>query len=171
MDFMKLIEETEKATQNIEIPNQPQVLLDLNEEMTKPEPDFKTITDLISKDIALTAQVIKIAKTPFWGTRREINSVHIALVVLGLRNFKNIILSSCLRNVFKNDVIPDEEFKIFYNHSLKSAGVSRFLADNITFKDNERVDQNQAYLVGLFHDCGIMIMAKRYQNYYDRMSL
>jgi HD-like signal output (HDOD) protein len=169
MDSQKLLQETEQIIQNDDIPNQPQVVLDLNKELNKPEPNFYKISDLVGNDIDLTIKVIRIANSPFWGIKREINSIHSALVILGIRNFKNLVLSSCLQKVLKNDVIPNEEFEIFYIHSLKTAGVSSFLAENLSFQDNKKVDKDHAYLLGLLHDCGIMIMAKKYQGYYDDM--
>jgi len=169
MDTQKLLQETEQIIQSDDIPNQPQVVLDLYDEFNKAEPNFRIISDLISKDISLASKVIGIANAPFWGVEQDVNSIQTALVLLGIKQFKNLVLSSCLKKVFKNNAIPDEEFEIFYIHSIKTAGISSFLAENLSFIDNEKVDKDHAYLVGLFHDCGIMIMAKKYQGYYDEM--
>jgi len=169
METIKLVEETEQIIQNNDIPNQPQVLLELNEEMNKPEPNFYKISDLVGRDINLALKIMRIANAPFWGMRQEVKSIHSALVILGLKNFKNLVLTSCFQNVLKNNAIPSEEYELFYRHSLKTAYISRFLAENLLFNDHKKVDKEHAYLVGLFHDCGILIMAKKYQGYYGQM--
>ena len=127
MNTQALLEATENIIHSDDIPNQPQVVLELNKEMNKPEPEFRTISELVGRDIGLTSKVIRIANAPFWGIRREINSIHTALVILGLKNFKNLILTSSLNKVLKNDTIPDKEYDKFYSHSVKTAGLSRFL--------------------------------------------
>jgi HD-like signal output (HDOD) protein len=168
--FRQQEEEIMKIDQEIDIPNQPQIILDLNEELSKLEPDFKLITNLVRKDIALTARIIKIANAPFWGLKRKVDSIQGALLVLGLRNFKNTVLASCLKNVFHNGSSLNDVCDVFFKHSTTTASVARYLADNIQFKDFERVDKDHAYLVGLFHDCGIMLMAKKFDDYLDNLN-
>ena len=159
-----IIAETEKLISSIEIPSRPIILLKINEEVTKPEPDFKAIISLIYKDLAMTAKMIQIANSPFFGVRYKVNTVDRALSVLGLNNFNDIILASSLRKAFAEYQIPSKILDDFYQHYLLIAGVSKFLAKNTL---SGKINSNLAYITGLFHDCGILLLTKKYSDYYE----
>ena len=98
----RLVEEAEKIFRSIAIPSPPRVLMQLNEEMGKAEPEYRVITDLVSQDLAMTAKVLRIANSPYFGVRNRIKSIATALSVLGLEHFRNIVLASAFRDGMKN---------------------------------------------------------------------
>ena len=163
----QLIEEAQKLTNEIILPNQPQVIQELDKELNKKNADFRSISNLIGKDVTLTAKVIKIANAPFWGNKRKVDSIERALFILGLKNFKNIVLTTCMRETFQTDTLTNEQFEAFHKHSMKVAVIARFFADHIAFEENYKIDKDQAYLTGLFHDCGMMLMSKKFDDYLD----
>lgn len=160
-----------QLTQDIIIPNRPEIIQKLDRELRKKEPEFKTIRQLISKDLSLTAKIIKIANAPFWGVKKKVDSIENALFVLGLENFKSIVLTTCLRETLQSSPVSNEQFNAFTHHSIAVAAIARHFADNIIFVNNYRVDKEHAYLTGLFHDCGIILMATKFADYFDQCSL
>ena len=165
-DLNKVLIETEKIVNEIGIPNRPQALIDINAEMKKSQPNFDALSSHVETDINLIVTVLRLANSPFFGLRHKVETVKRALTVLGLNNFKNIVLASCMKNAFIQDFITQNQFELFYNHSVLVAEISKFIAQNIN-KDTERNSiQDYAYMVGIFHDCGILIMAKKFPSYY-----
>lgn len=167
----QLIQEAQKLTKDIVFPNQPRIILALDKELQKSEANFKSISNLISKDVALSAKVLKIANAPFWGIKKKVDTIERALFVLGLKNFKNIVLTTCLQEIFQSDPKSNENFIAFNNHSIAVAGVAKYFSGHIKFEEAYRIDQEVAYLVGLFHDCGMMLMAKKFDDYLDNCLL
>ncbi|MCH7677428.1 HDOD domain-containing protein, partial [candidate division KSB1 bacterium] len=61
--------EAKKIFASIQFPSQPQILINIRQEINKPEPEFKTIAQLVNQDLALTAKVIKVVNSSFFGLR------------------------------------------------------------------------------------------------------
>lgn len=165
-----ILEEAEKIVKEIGIPGRPQTLIDINIELKKPYPDFDTLSRYIEKDIHLIVTILKLVNSPFFGLRHKIDSAKRALTLLGLNNFNNIILASCMHHAFKGNYVSERKFEQFYTHSLLVADVSRFLSQNILTKTKEHIDPYLAYMVGVFHDCGVLIMSKKFPDYYEKMN-
>ncbi len=131
--------------------------------MNKAEPDYKKLIELVRQDMAMTTRVIKTANSPCFGVRNPIESINTALSILGLENFRHIIMASALREAMKDRYIPLKEFATFYNHSMWIAMIAQMLVKEIDEQNGSPVNQQQAYLAGLFHNCGMPIMAKKYR--------
>ena len=165
----KLVEEAKKIIQSIAIPSPPRILMDIQQEMGKPEPEYRTLTELISRDVSMTARVLKVANSPFFGLRYRAKSIDTALSVLGLDNFANVILTSALRDAMKHQNIPLKELEAFYHHSILIARLCQSMAQRISQRGKDGVSPHQAYLTGLFHDCGMPMLAWRFGDYYPNV--
>lgn len=162
-----MIDEAQQLIQSVVIPSPPQLLIELQSEMNKAEPDYKNLIECVRQDMAMTARVIKTANSPFFGVRNPIESVHTALSILGLENFRHIIMASALREAMRNNYIPSKEFDTFYNHTMWVAQIAQLIVKNIEKNNTIPINTQQAYLAGLFHNCGMPIMAKKYKSYFS----
>ncbi|MBF0328633.1 MAG: HDOD domain-containing protein [Nitrospirae bacterium] len=147
------IKRAEELVKGIGIPSQMGIVIAINEETSRPNPNFGRISDLIGQDVGLAAKVLKIANSPFFGGR-PVDSIHQALNMMGMSNFSNVIMSSALR-----DVCGDADDS-FWSHSMFVAKISAYIA-----KKTQLTTENQAYLLGLFHDCAIPLLLKKFPNY------
>lgn len=161
-----IIDEAQQLIQSIVIPSPPKLLIELQSEMNKPEPDYKKLIECVRQDMAMTARVIKTANSPFFGIRNPVENIHTAISILGLENFRHIIMAAALREAMKGKYIPLKEFETFYNHSMWIAQIAQLIVKNIQEKKSIVIDAQQAYLAGLFHNCGMPIMAKKYKAYF-----
>jgi HD-like signal output (HDOD) protein len=121
------------------------------------EVDVQRIVDLVSCDESIAAQCLRVANSALYFRSREVKSVHGAIVVLGVRQIREILLSCSLLNL-----LPKENWVIdplvFWEHSLGCALVSRFCACKARYKEPER-----AYLAGLLHDLGELVNMMSFQ--------
>lgn len=140
------------------IPSQPQIILDINEKVKKENADFSNIADIVSKDVAMTAKLLKVVNSAFFGVGEKVDSVYRAFSLLGMKNFISIILASALRESLCSN--NDPALENFWDHSLATATISMHIAKKIKY---DTVDQ--AYLAGLFHDCGVPLLKKRFPDY------
>ncbi|MCK5145340.1 HDOD domain-containing protein [bacterium] len=160
-------ESAQKILASITIPSPPRVLIGIQEELSKAEPSFTKVLAFISEDVALTAKVIKVANSPFFATRYPIKGLETALPILGLDNFRNIILTSALRTAFKQTGLPQEEMNTFHEHSLIVARTCQTISMHLDRKVAYKIDTGLAYMAGLFHDCGMPLLGQRFPQYYN----
>lgn len=155
---VKTAEDTIKA---VGIPPQPEVILKIKKEIDSGSPNLLKIAELVSQDVGLTATTLKIASSPLVGLGK-ITSITQALNLLGTKNFYNLILASALRDTLSLKGVDKKVFETFWRHSLQIAKACSLVMKRLNKKLTE-----DAYLVGLFHDCAVPIMLKRFDNYLD----
>lgn len=141
----------------VDIPPCPAVLMDLDAELRKDEPDQREIALLISRDPALAGHVMRIANSPAFSTGREFTSIMQAINILGTRQLFNLVVSQLLKMALAGD--PEVPMDRFWETSATVARISAELARRLRC-----ARPDVAYTFGLFHDCGIPLMMKRFAN-------
>ena len=149
----------ESAIRDIGIPPCPVILDRINAEMHKDEPDFNHLAQIIGSDVGLAASLISIANSSYFGLRNRVRSVNEALMMLGLDVASHAIAGLILRKLFP--AIPVLER--FWDASACIARLSGWLAQQGGIGIKIRPDD--AYTFGLFRDCGIAVLLKRYTYY------
>jgi putative nucleotidyltransferase with HDIG domain len=115
------------------------------------------IVDLVSCDESISAQCLRVANSALYFRTREVKSVHGAVLVLGVRQVREILLSCSLLNLLpKASWVIDP--LVFWEHSLGCALLSRYCARKARFREPER-----AYLAGLLHDIGELVNMLSFQ--------
>ncbi len=170
MDQDKLRSEAETIIKSVNIPHCPQILLDINREVITPEPDFHKIKNLVSQDVSLAAKIIKVANSSFFALRFKVQSIEHALTVLGLENFTNIVLASSLRDAFSQDRSLLNELDDVFNHLMLIARISQLIISNVHYSSGGIIYPNQVYMAGLFHDIGILILRKKFADYFKTVN-
>jgi len=165
-----IIEKTEKLLRSIGIPSQPRILLEIEEEVKKEDPNIDIISDLASRDVGMSAKIIKVCNSPYFGLRQKVETISRALRYLGLKNFRNLILASALQDNLKSNNISSLDFEYFCNHSLFTARIAQSIAVRVSGETGIQIDPNHAYMAGLFHDCSIPLLTKRYKDYFKKVS-
>lgn len=145
------------AMQGIKIPSIPQTLLALKDELNEDEPDQQKITRLISEDISLSGKVIQSINSAAFGLKVKVTSIEHATIILGVRNLKDTIISSALRKALE-DALPGY-LKITEYSSQVGTG-ARLAAERSGLTDPE-----EAFMVGLFHEAGSLLLMQRFDNY------
>jgi HD-like signal output (HDOD) protein len=127
--------------------------------MAKDEPNLKNLEALICSDVGLAAGLIALANSPFFSIRNRVRSVREALQLLGLAVAGRAIATLILRNVFP----PTPALARFWDASARIARLSGWLTQGERIGAKLRPDE--AYTFGLFRDCGIPVLLKRFPEY------
>lgn len=141
------------------IPTVPAIIRPLLFYLERPadQVEVQRIVDLVSCDESISAQCLRVANSALYFRSREVKSVHGAIVVLGVRQVREILLSCSLLNL-----LPKESWVIdpltFWEHSLGCALVGRFCARKARYREPDR-----AYLAGLLHDLGELVNIHSFQ--------
>ena len=148
----------ERSLRDIGIPPCPAILSRFMDESQKDEPDYHRLSEIVGSDVGISAGLIKTANSPFFGMRQRVRSVNEALTVLGLRASSRAVAGLILRNTFPYTA-PMERF---WDASARIANLSGWLVQHLR---TTGVMAEDAYTFGLFRDCGIPILMKRFPNY------
>ena len=153
----------EQNIQAIDIPPRPMIIDRIRSAMNEDVPNFKFVGQLVSADVSLAAGLIKTANSPYFGYQTRARSVNEALMMLGLDITCRAIATICLRQAFPNGA----QYERFWDASARIAALSGWLARQVR-RPNLRPDD--AYTFGLFRDCGIVVLLRRFPLYKDTLA-
>ena len=148
----------QQVLQGISVPPQPQIMVDLQMEQVMPNPDLKTIARLIGQDPGLSGALLKIVNSPYFGLANRVGSIQHAVNLLGSRSVINMINALSIKSEMSDETIVT--LNRFWDTAQDVAMTCLTLAKRIGC---EAVDE--AYSLGLFHNCGIPLMLKRFPQY------
>ncbi|MBU2324238.1 MAG: HDOD domain-containing protein [Gammaproteobacteria bacterium] len=158
MEHELTAEQIHKVLQGISVPPQPQIMVDLQMEQVMPNPDLKAIAKLISQDPGLSGALLKIVNSPYFGLANKVSSIQRAVNLLGSRSVINMVNALSIKGEMSDETIVT--LNRFWDTAQDVAMTCLTLAKRI---GSEAVDE--AYTLGLFHNCGIPLMLKRFPNY------
>lgn len=144
----------------INIPPQPEVIFEIDRLINKPNNQLSAIGNLISKDAGLSAAIFKLVNSPFYKSPARIANIQKAIITLGLTQVNNLIKGLSLRRVIGGRELAYEKF---WERSEEIAMLSGIVAGKQISACNIAVDQ--AYMTGLFHECGVPILMQHFPEY------
>jgi putative nucleotidyltransferase with HDIG domain len=115
--------------------------------------DAVEISRAISSDPAVSARVLKISNSTFYGCRRKIQTLAEAVVVLGHNTLKGLAVAASLKEIYKPAGLIEN---MLWEHSFGAALAAKIIAGH-----TPQVSADEAFLAGLFHDLGKIIMNLR----------
>jgi putative nucleotidyltransferase with HDIG domain len=136
------------------LPTIPVVVNQVLTELDNPNADLDEVAEIIMADQVLTLRIIRLINSAFWGLKHQVQSLKEAIVYMGFKEVRNVVLTTWLVNAFVSRVA---KFRIetFWEHSFGCALVSRLIAKQVKYFNPE-----QAYLGGLLHDIGEVILCQ-----------
>ncbi|MBW2569820.1 MAG: HDOD domain-containing protein [Deltaproteobacteria bacterium] len=137
------------------LPILPTIHMKLSRLLNAQNSSIKMISNIISEDQAVAAMVLKIVNSVVYGFYNKIGDLQHAIVILGLNEIKNLVLTASMYKIvkeFKSSSTFDMEE--FWKHSTGCAILARVLAETAHLKNPEDV-----FTGGLLHDIGKLIHA------------
>lgn len=144
------------------IPAQPELLLKLQKITAEQDPNINALADVIAQDIAVSSTILKTINSPLYGLSRSISDIKKSVRYIGLKGTVTLVTSSLIRNSFSQDGcgITLEEF---WQKASNIANACVFIGKKI----KKGGSPEKLFTLGLFHDCGIPVMAMKYKDYQD----
>ena len=131
----------------------PTLVKKIMEVFRDPNSSARDLAEQIKKDQVLTARILKIVNSAYYGFHREIGNVDHAIVVLGFDEIMNIAQAACLMNAFKFEDNRYFNREKFWVHAIGTAYIAKSLC-----RYTKDVIQKDAFVVGLLHDFGKVIL-------------
>lgn len=146
-----------------DLPDIPGIVSQVISLLDNPDSDPDKIADLILSDQVLAARVIRVVNSPLFRGAAEITSVKRALMHIGFKGIREMILTRYFVDAFKEREQPFD-IKTFWLHSFNVGAVSRRVAGMVGYRDLEK-----AYLAGIVHDIGKVFMGHYLRKEYGAM--
>jgi HD-like signal output (HDOD) protein len=161
MNFEAIVSEIEASK---EIPTIGPVVSEVMRLVADPDADFRAVGRVVEQDPALTARVLKVANSSYYGLRGEVARVERAVGLLGLAELRNIALSLSVIADFSAR-FGGETFSWdrFWEHSSGCAMISRVFSEMLKLPT-----AGEEYVAGLLHDVGKILFGHHFPDEFGR---
>ncbi|MFH1701095.1 MAG: HDOD domain-containing protein [Candidatus Zixiibacteriota bacterium] len=148
---------------NRELASLPQVLAEIIRVADDDNSTAGALANVIMKDPSLTARLLRVVNSPFYGPTREIATVNQSVVAMGMRSVKAMALSTGLYHKFdtENSIVNRIHF---WRHSLEVAIACREIARICNYRPAE-----EAFVAGLMHDLGVLVLQANFPDQFKRI--
>ena len=154
------------VSQTETLPSLPAVYTEIIHELQSSEPAVKKVGEIISTDMGMTAKILQVVNSAFFGLVRKINNPKEAVMLLGTETIKALVLSVKIFSEFNRKKFAWFNFDDLFDHSMS---VSMFAQ---TISREEHLDKNlvnNSLMAGMFHDLGKLILVTNFQEPYRKI--
>jgi putative nucleotidyltransferase with HDIG domain len=139
-----------------QIPSLPTIYYDFRSAVNELDTSFEEIGQIIGQDPGLTAKLLKIVNSAYFGFDSQVETISHAIGIIGIEQLNDMVLSTVVMNQFKN--VPSEalEMESFWKHSIACAIASKILAIEMGVENPERI-----FVAALMHDIGRLIICNK----------
>ncbi len=146
------------------LPSLPTVLSEALRLTADPSVSYDKVVDIVSRDPNLSGRLLRIANSPYYGLKNRVTNLRLALVLLGIREFRCILIGSSLLDLMKfKNFQYQEHYKKLWRESLFMASFSRQFSKilNLNYEGED-------FLVGLLANIGASILlSQTSQKYFE----
>lgn len=151
----------------IRIPSQPRVLLALQERLASGDFSVRPLARIIAQDPGVAALLFKAAGSPVFGCGHHHDSLEKVLMVIGVKQTLNLVQAVALATAVSEPT--RKVFEVFWTRSREVARMAALIAQERVAVCN--VFPDQAYMAGIFFECGIPVLMQRFPAYCEYLHL
>lgn len=134
------------------LPSPPAIAIRILDVVRKNEPSFQELARIISADPALTAKLLKVSNSAIYSLPNKINTIEMALSVLGVDVVKNIALSFVISKDLTGSSDSKFNFDLFWKRAVTAAVGAELLAKLL------RIHSKDVFVCALLQDIGVLLM-------------
>jgi len=147
------------------LPSTPAIYQELVRILQSPEVSVQQIGATLARDMGMTAKVLQLVNSAFFGLRRHITSPEEAVMFLGIDTVKALALSASAFSSFDASRCPQFSIEELQRHSTQVAAIAREIAAS---RNLYGPAQDDAFVAGLLHDVGRVVMVAHHADQYCR---
>ena len=145
------------ASGSVQIPVYSSTVSRLQTTVDNEDADAKQIEGVLGQDPALAAQVLRVANSPFYGGLSKVSTIGAAAQRLGLKQVVNIAVLTAQRAAHTSaDPVTKSLMQRLWEHSVGCAIGAKWIAEHA----NCREVANEAFMAGLLHDVGSLMLLR-----------
>ncbi len=148
------------------IPSVPRLYTEIVKELENENNSIKKIGAIISKDIGMSAKVLQLINSAFFGLPKRITSPETAAIYLGLETIKGLVLATGAFSAFKKKTLEGLTIDRIWEHSILVGSCAMKIAKEEGYRD-QMVEAS--LLAGLLHDVGILVLSSNMPESYEEV--
>jgi putative nucleotidyltransferase with HDIG domain len=138
----------------------PAIYAEVTAELQAQNPSVARVAEMVARDPAITAKVLQLINSAFFGLRGHVSDPERAVQLLGLETVRALVLSTHVYSQFSASGALN--VTTLWQHSLRTARAAKLIARALKMSDR---DANEAFAAGLLHDVGKLVLAETVQGY------
>jgi putative nucleotidyltransferase with HDIG domain len=159
--MMPTMEDVARRVQDL--PSLPAVVVDLLACVDQEGLDLQVLAGKLALDQSLSAKTLRLANSSFYGMPSRVTTIQQAVAVLGVHNIRTLVTACSITGSFSGAAGGSFDLPGFWRHSVGTAACARALARPL------RQNPDTAFIAGLLHDLGTLVLATRYPGEYEAM--
>lgn len=136
-----------------DLPAMPAVVADVLRITENPAMEMVEASRVIQADPGLTAKILRISNSSYYGMKQYVGTLKLALVILGVREIRNIVIGITVFETLRQRGSAVETAQEIWSYSLRVAGVAKALGTEVGLGL-----QGEEFIAGLLHDIGKMVL-------------
>lgn len=147
-----------------DLPAMPAIVAEVLRVTEDPSSEMEEVSRTVQADPALTAKILRVSNSSYYGMKQFVGTLKLALVILGVREIRNIVLGISVFETLRKkgaDVRTAEEI---WAQSLRVAGIAKSLGGEMGLGL-----QGEEFITGLLHDIGKMVLICYLGDEYSRL--
>jgi len=151
----KQLEIAQELVEQLKIPPRPEALISVIRELEKKEPDVDVVVNSLQSDVSLSGAVLQVVNSPLFSLPQQVSSIQQGIMLLGLEKVASLVRTTAMKNA-----LGGCHFDRFWDTASDVALIASHLAKQLT-----ELEPDDAYTLGLFHECGIPLMMQAFPDY------
>lgn len=135
-----------------QLPSMPAVIQEILASFNNENLDSNALAQMIARDQGLSAKVLRVANSPFYGLPRTIASIQDAVVVMGFNGVRSLVLSAGFVHAFPAKAGSRFDRQAYWKRSFRVAGNAKALAQSL------RQEPQMAFTAAMFHEIGLLVL-------------
>jgi len=148
------------------VPSLPALYFEIVKELDSSEASMSQIAGIIAKDIGMTAKILKLVNSAFFGIARRLSDAQEAVSFLGVETIKSLVLSIQAFSQLDKASLPGFSPEVLWHHSLEVATMAKTIA---RAEHAELEVADESFTAGLLHDAGQLMLAGNFKARYTAM--
>lgn len=148
-----------------ELPAMPEIVAEVLRQTEDPTVALSDVSSIIERDPPLTAKLLMVSNSPYYGMRQVVGTLKLALVILGVREVRNIVLGVSMLDSLRD---PNTERLLkqrgFWHHSVLVGALAKKLGTHLSLNL-----QGEDFIAGLLHDIGKMVLWRQLKEDYEKV--
>lgn len=132
----------------------------MDAEIQSPFSNVQKITKIIERNTTISGEVIRLANMPIMKAKSPVHTIREAVNTMGLTNIYNLVVVAAFKRMFGSKGLHRD----ISDHSVDVAFCMAFLTEEV-----QGVTRDEAYMVGLFHNVGSLMLASKDEAVYEKM--
>lgn len=141
------------------LPSLPDIYFELVEELRDEDSSVDRVGSLIARDLAMTAKVLQLVNSSFFGLRVHVNDAKHAAALLGLNTLKPLVLTASIFRQLEESRVSTTFLESILSHSMEIGGIAKQLAAK---EQLDRETTDNTFIAGALHDVGKVILADNF---------